>query len=402
MSENRRSVVWIDAHLEYRSPTMRHLLYALPHLRAEGWEIRVWCLRSDAPRDEVQHTFFPSAPWLGPLELLYFTLAVNVYGLWRWLCRKPRPATIIHATCGTYFGADLASVHFMNCVWLRKQLELGFANWKEVVLFGLAGVGAIFERLQWWSPALRKILTVSDSIGVEMRRRVRPQITVETLPNGYDESRFNPQVRRECRAAFRQKLGLERDDLAFIFVSLGHHKRKGFWPAVEAMAAVRRDPAMRHLKFVVVGGQPATLHSLQTALAGTVADWREWLVFAGQQEAVENYFAAADAFLYPSYFETFSLVALEAAAMGVPLLLTHFHGSEMMLEDGINGLFIGFGAGEIAEGIRRFVALGPSAFRHSVGLGLTRGQYAARLLKIYEGRLVAAGADGSSATATMS
>ena len=54
-----RSVCWIDAHLNYRSPTMVHLLHALPYLRDAGWEIEAWCLRSDAPRDQVRHVFLP-------------------------------------------------------------------------------------------------------------------------------------------------------------------------------------------------------------------------------------------------------------------------------------------------------------------------------------------------------
>lgn len=40
MNKNSRSLLWIDAHLEYRSSTMKHLLYALPRLRAEGLEIK--------------------------------------------------------------------------------------------------------------------------------------------------------------------------------------------------------------------------------------------------------------------------------------------------------------------------------------------------------------------------
>lgn len=118
----------------------------------------------------------PSARWLGPFELLYFTAIVNLYGLWRWMCGRPRPAEIIHATCGTYFGADVTSVHFLNCVWAATQLRIGFSGWRDVARYPFTLLGMCVERLQWWSPALRLALTVSDSVGAEVRTRTRAKV----------------------------------------------------------------------------------------------------------------------------------------------------------------------------------------------------------------------------------
>lgn len=382
--------------MTYSDPSARHLLYALPHLRAAGWEVKTWCLRSDIPGGEANQVRLPAPPFLGPAILLYFSVVVNLYAAWRWLCGQPRPATIIHATCGTYLGAELVSVHFLNCVWLRKQIELGFDSAKELASFILHCVGAVFERLHWWSPTLRRVLPVSDSVGEEVRHRMRPEAALETLPNSYDERRFHPGVRAERRGSFREKLGYADADTVLVFVSLGHHKRKGFWLAVEALALVRRDPAMRGVKFLVVGGRPATLAALQVRLAEMAPDWAEWITFTGSQPEVESYLAAADAFLYPSYFEAFCLAEIEAAAMGLPLLLTRHHGSEMILEDGVNGLWLDAAPAAMAAGVRRFVELGPDAFQRSTGKALTRTQYAARLLEIYE----RAWAEAASAGAT--
>jgi glycosyltransferase involved in cell wall biosynthesis len=379
-----KSVLWVDAFLTFSDPSTRHLLYALPQVRAAGWKVRTWCLRSDIPDDEAEQVRLPAPAFLGPFVLIYFSVVVNLYAAWRWLRRSPRPATVIHATCSTYLGAEIASVHFLNCVWLRKQLSLGFGNWKEVAGFVLHSCGAIFERLHWWSPELRRVLPVSDSVGEEVRARTPANVIIETLPNAYDERRFNTAVRGERRGPCRKKLGYTDTDVVFVFVSLGHHKRKGFWLAVEGLAMARRDPTMRGAKFLVVGGKPATLEALQGRLAKVAPDWVEWIIFTGQQPDVESYLAAADAFLYPSYFEAFCLAEIEAAAMGLPLLLTPHHGSEMILEEGVNGLFLKFDPAAIAAAIRRFVSLGPAAFRRSTGRALTRSQYADRLLEIYE------------------
>lgn len=385
-----KSVLWVEPCVEYRDPTARQLLLALPRLRAEGWTIKVWCLRSEAPREGVEHTFLPAPKLPGALLLIYFAVAANLYGFARWLARRPRPATIVHSSCGLFFGANLASIHFLNCVWLRKQMELGFRSWKEVASFFLHCVGAILERIHWWWPGLELALPVSDSIRDEVRRRTPASVVLETLPNGYDETRFNPAVRSARRQGAREELGFTAGEVVFAFVSLGHHERKGFWLAVEAFALLRADPAMAGLRFLVIGGAPATLAALRERLVREVPGWEGWLIFTGQQPEVEKYLAASDAFLYPSYFEAFCLAEIEAAAMGLPLLLTRHHGSEMILEEGVNGLWLEWNAVAIATQIRRFVAMGPDVFCRSTGAALTRGQYAERLLQIYERLLPAA------------
>ena len=60
----------------------------------------------------------------------------------------------------------------------------------------------------------------------------------------------------------------------------------------------------------------------------------------------------------------------------------------MILEEGVNGLWLEFDPAAMAQTIRRFLEMGPSAFRHSIGKALTHAEYAERLLAIYERMLV--------------
>lgn len=157
--------------------------------------------------------------------------------------------------------------------------------------------------------------------------------------------------------------------LGFAFVSLGHHRRKGFWLAIEALALIRAE-GFRNARFLVIGGLPATLTAIQERLERTVNDWREWITFTSQQSAVEHYLAAADAFLYPSYFEAFCLAEIEATALGLPLLLTPHHGTEMILRDGVNGLKISYDPREIAETLRTVLTEGTVKFTRDLGKAL--------------------------------
>ena len=378
-----KTVLWIDPHLEFRSPAMQHLLHALPLLRAAGWKVEAWCLRSDASREQVTHTFLPELKWLGPFDLFYFTLMVNLYGLWRIVTRRPVTASVIHGSCGTYFGAQLISVHFVNAMWSVKQCQLGIRTFKQFAALCFSVCGAVIERVAWWSPSVRKILAVSDSIAEEVRQRGPKGSVIEVLPNSYDETRFHPGVRELYRESMRLQLGFGPENFVFIFVSQGHHERKGFWLAVEALDRLRRD-GRKDLRFVVVGGFPSTVEALRTRLARSVPDLAEWIYLAGMRAQVERYYAAADAFLFPSYFEAFSLAEIEAAACGLPLLLTPHHGSEMTLGAGVPGAFLSFLPHEMSQQIAAFLDSDLPPPSKNVGRGVTRLEYANRLLKLYE------------------
>ena len=65
------------------------------------------------------------------------------------------------------------------------------------------------------------------------------------------------------------------------------------------------------------------------------------LHFLGSVDQMPRLYAAADAFVLPTSYETFSLVTYEAAAAGLPLLVTRVSGVEDLLADGLNGWFIG-------------------------------------------------------------
>jgi glycosyltransferase involved in cell wall biosynthesis len=60
--------------------------------------------------------------------------------------------------------------------------------------------------------------------------------------------------------------------------------------------------------------------------------------FWGHRADVQQFYQAADIFIQPSMYEAFSLAALEAAASGVPLILTASSGApKALVGDGEGG-----------------------------------------------------------------
>jgi glycosyltransferase involved in cell wall biosynthesis len=148
--------------------------------------------------------------------------------------------------------------------------------------------------------------------------------------------------------------------------------------------------------FLVIGGNTRTLARLQKALSAKYEGWRDWIRFTGMVDQPETLLAASDAFLFPSYFEAFCLAEIEASALHLPLLLTPHCGSEMILQDGNNGLGLSFDPETMAIQLEDFLrgatplgsinptTLRPVNFHPSVGQALTRQEYGHRLIEILE------------------
>jgi UDP-glucose:(heptosyl)LPS alpha-1,3-glucosyltransferase len=78
--------------------------------------------------------------------------------------------------------------------------------------------------------------------------------------------------------------------------------------------------------------------------------------FLGARKDLPEIYPAADAFVFPSLYETFALVCLEAMASGLPVLASRVGGIEDYLHDEENGLFIKREGPDIARKLDRVLA----------------------------------------------
>jgi len=182
---------------------------------------------------------------------------------------------------------------------------------------------------------------------------------IRIIPNCVELERMR-MPRDFDRERFRKDLGVDPGDLALVFVALGHFERKGLPLLLEGLRRLG-DP---RLKLLVVGGQPDLLAAYRSRVEQL--DLLKRVMFVGMQRDVRPYLWAADAFAFPSFYETFSLVSFEAAAARLPLIVAPLYGVEEFLRDGENGILVERTSEGVAEGIARFLTLSPEA-RRSMG-----------------------------------
>ena len=172
-------------------------------------------------------------------------------------------------------------------------------------------------------------------------RAGRRQIVV--IPPGVNTERFNKVISREKA---RTALGIPRDCSLLLFVGR-IEPLKAVDTILEALHVLRgRAPALlRNLRFMIVGGDPSNGrdHEMKRLQALSVKLGVDQLVsFVGAKEQTElpRYYAAANAVVMPSDYESFGMVALEAMSSGTPVIASQVGGLQFLVRDKETGFHI--------------------------------------------------------------
>jgi UDP-glucose:(heptosyl)LPS alpha-1,3-glucosyltransferase len=171
---------------------------------------------------------------------------------------------------------------------------------------------------------------VSNGVAGEVRS-FYPRLAsrVITIHNGVDTEHFAPAPAGAAPAPRGPRSALDGDRLSALFVG-GEWEGKGLRPLLEAL---KLAPGWD----LLVAGRGDRERYEQLARRLGVASAVHWLGVVGD---VRSLYRRADAFVLPSTYETFSLVTFEAAACGLPVLVTPVSGVSELIVDGENGFFI--------------------------------------------------------------
>lgn len=201
-------------------------------------------------------------------------------------------------------------------------------------LDGEAHVGQIVDRLIAATPAEVEQL-------VELYAAPRARIAI--VPPGVDLARFHPIAQLKAK----QMIGIPPQRKNILFAGR-IEPLKGIDTLLEAIALLKA----RHITdladtcVTIIGGDPwadtldEEMERLQRMSLELGLD--DLVAFAGarDQHVLPYYYAAAEMVVMPSYYESFGMVALEAMAMGTPVIASEVGGLAYVVRDGYNGFLV--------------------------------------------------------------
>jgi glycosyltransferase involved in cell wall biosynthesis len=204
--------------------------------------------------------------------------------------------------------------------------------------------GSFTERMAF--KRAKTVVVPSEGLAYELQTAYPELVAgkIVIIPNPVDTERF--QKPEDFRGdALRLELGCTANDFLLCFCALGNFERKGLRQALEALVELGASRA----RLVVVGGGVGEIREFQRICSHARVGPR--VRFVGMQRDIRPYLWCADAFLFPSSYEAFPLVGLQAAAAGLPLISTRVYGIDEFMIDGKTGWIVERNAKAIAFAI---------------------------------------------------
>jgi glycosyltransferase involved in cell wall biosynthesis len=285
------------------------------------------------PRVRFRHIPGPRRPF--PIAYPWFMLLGTLL-LGRW-----RRGVVISTGAILLAPVDVLTVHYLH--------QVGPTNSDREMLAARANawltrrLKPALERVSFRAAKATRYVCVSEGVADEVRRHY-PELAerVMTIHNGVDTRAFKPGLRAADAAALGARLSLPEGGLVAAFVG-GEWDRKGLAPTLEALA---QAPGWSLL--VAGAGDEQRYRALAATLG--VEDSVRWL---GVVQDVAPVYELADAFVFPSSYETFSLVTYEAAASGLAIVAAPVSGVRELIVDGENGFLVTRDADQIAQRLRQ-------------------------------------------------
>ncbi|MBM4129350.1 MAG: glycosyltransferase family 4 protein, partial [Nitrospira sp.] len=261
--------------------------------------------------------------------------------------------------------------------WLKQRWKrMGILGRLSIVLNPYHWLILLLERMILKGHRFKKIIAISELVKRNLIDHYQvSEKDTEVIYNGVDLERFHPRNRDTYRGEIRKSYSITHDATVVLFVGSGF-ERKGLEYLIRAVELIDRP-----LTVIVVG------KGNEKKVRGFIK--RQRIIFCGPQPNIHKYCAASDMFVFPTIYEPFGNVHLEALASGLPVVTTKLSGASEIIEDGVNGFVVS--EPEDVEGIseritilmdtQKRATMGENARRHAEDFTLEK--HTQHIMKLY-------------------
>jgi len=214
-------------------------------------------------------------------------------------------------------------------VWLQRRQQ--FAPWWKKPFVGLGAFhrNVMALEAQTFNPQnTRRIIVNSEMVKREILEHFQFLAErIHLIRNGVDVSRLQNGKRAETRARF----GVKDDEFLLLFAGSGW-ERKGL---KFVLAAFEKLSAHGHCCHCVAHGPKIKL--LVVGKGRKPAFVSNGVIFSEPANDLENFYAAADLFVFPPIYEPSANVVFEALAAGLPVVTSANNGAAEIIRENVTG-----------------------------------------------------------------
>ena len=281
-------------------------------------EVHVYSNTWEEPNpDGIIFHSVPALTWRDICKVLSFILPSTLLA--------PNGFDVIHAQglCG--LRHDVTTTHFITAAWYhelrkrKKNLPLISFCWEKVV--------TVLEKYALGPRCSKKVICISYLVATALEREYKIKGNIDIIYHGVDLAKFNPLNKLKYRDQIRLKFGIGSDIFVGLFVG---NLQKGADVAIRAVSLVKDS----HLILVSNSNNSSEIKLVNDLGIASRVHW------ASVSKEIEVFFAAADCFIYPSFFDTFGMVISEAMASGLTVITTRKAGASELIKQGVSGILV--------------------------------------------------------------
>jgi UDP-glucose:(heptosyl)LPS alpha-1,3-glucosyltransferase len=335
-----RIALVIDRFLPHKGGGERYVQILAQNLASKGHEVTIFARCFSPPSSQQERVRFhhiPTPGWPGFFRVLAFARR----------CKReitPGEFDIVHDV-GHIVGADIFNPHGgVEQVWLKRYFA-SYANpvhrtLKKVqrLLSPKEWVVLYLQRRQYLSRKTHRILAIAPMIKTHIQERYPeiPEEKVVMIQNPAELKRFNPQNRSAFRRDQRNLLDLKEKEIALLFAG-NNFRLKGLYPLLNSLTVLKEMATAAQPFRLFIAGNESTDRWQKLARKIGVEDL---VVFLGPVREMEKLYAATDIFVLPTFYDSASLVVLEALASGLPVVTSRWNGTNTLIDVPATGMVL--------------------------------------------------------------
>jgi UDP-glucose:(heptosyl)LPS alpha-1,3-glucosyltransferase len=179
------------------------------------------------------------------------------------------------------------------------------------------------RRRQYRSESVKKIIAISKMI----KRNIidyhgTPEKKIAVIFNAVDLDRFHVGNAGLYREKKRESLGIDPGAILLVFAG-NNYRLKGLEPLLGSLVYLRRWFPKQPFRLIVLGRGQLGRYRRKAGRLGV----SDLTLFPGAVSRIEEYYAAGDIYVHPTFYDSCSLTVLEALASGIPVITSRFNGA---------------------------------------------------------------------------